>query len=126
MCFHIFQAASHQEICDYCAGGICVVVVKRSITCAAALKATFDKAGDLEELVEHIPVSEEEWQQVQIKKKQIASMKLCDITRCTCLSSLSFGSAAFLNLFLQGCSDVFFSNEEDEDPGAKNVQNQAH
>lgn len=108
MCFHIFQAAAHQEICDYCAGGICVVVVKRSITCAEALKATFDKAGDLEELVEHIPVSEEEWQQVQIKKKQIASMKLCDITRCTCLSSLSFGSAAFSNLFLQGCSDVFF------------------
>ena len=45
------------------------------------LKPTFDKNGGLEKLVEHIPISDDEWRQLKNRKKQISKMLLCDIPR---------------------------------------------
>lgn len=45
------------------------------------LKPSFDKAGGLEKLLETLPISEEEWQHIKNRKRQIARMPLSDIPR---------------------------------------------
>ena len=45
------------------------------------LKPVFDKSNGLEKLMESVPISEEEWQHLCNRKRQIARMQLRDIPR---------------------------------------------
>ena len=45
------------------------------------LKPVFDKSNGLEKLMESVPISEDEWQHLRNRKRQIARMQLRDIPR---------------------------------------------